>query len=702
MFTRNFIRNFQLKFGAVVKKIFLVFSFSLLALFCFGQNQHLIDSLKQSLTTASSQQQFKLLNEIGFQYRLSFPDSTIFYCLKAYELGLQIKVKTDLAKSLSFIGLASAYKGDFDTSLEYHNKSIAVAQQQKDTVQLAYGYNNLGRLFFDQGDLERAYANFSEARKIFDHLGDKVGQAYIYRSLSNLFKSQKDYVNALDMSKRACEIRKGEGSSRAILSALSELGLVYKEMDDAKNALASFREAERIANTIHDNASIAEIKIGVAEVLISIDSLNAASEEINSAQKKLKGISNISLTTRIKLLQAKIFFNRNKFGDAVPLFEQIIVTASKSKNVAQKMEATYYLSKIYEAQGNEHKTTVYTNRYLLLKELLENIELSRQIERLEFRLKIEKKEKENEQLKVLESENKTTIQQQRLQNIILVVVISCVSLMGLFQWLNSRKRRMAGLWLTAKNKEIQTQREAILTHNEDLNKRNHQLFELNNEKDTLMSIVAHDLKSPLNRIKGLVNIIELERGVMEAQSSYLKMIRDSTQAGLDLITDLLDVHSIEENVLPTYASIELCPFVSQKVQAFKMAAEAKKIELKLNCAISISVSTDQDHLGRVLDNLISNAIKFSKESSSVEISSSSNHIHFWIQVKDSGPGFSEQDKEQLFKKFKKLSARPTGGESSNGLGLAIVKTLVDRLGGEITLVSEQRKGSEFTARFPIA
>ena len=73
---------------------------------------------------------------------------------------------------------------------------------------------------------------------------------------------------------------------------------------------------------------------------------------------------------------------------------------------------------------------------------------------------------------------------------------------------------------------------------------------------------------------------------------------------------------------------------------------------------------------------------------------------FWIRVKDKGPGFTPQDKELLFQKFKKLSARPTAGESSNGLGLAIVKTLVDRLKGKIELHSDQGKGSEFVVRFP--
>jgi signal transduction histidine kinase len=216
-----------------------------------------------------------------------------------------------------------------------------------------------------------------------------------------------------------------------------------------------------------------------------------------------------------------------------------------------------------------------------------------------------------------------------------------------------------------------------------------------------MSIVAHDLKSPLNRIKGLLNVIEMEGGGQSSHTVYLGLIKDSTQSGLDLITDLLDVHELEQNVLPVLSSIELCTVVTQKVGALKMAAEAKSIELKLDCDSNITVSTDEDYLNRILDNLISNAIKFSPKASLIKISANSNQTHFWISVKDNGPGFSALDKEQLFKKFKKLSARPTGGESSNGLGLAIVKALVERLSGEISLVSEQGKGSEFIARFPL-
>jgi signal transduction histidine kinase len=132
-----------------------------------------------------------------------------------------------------------------------------------------------------------------------------------------------------------------------------------------------------------------------------------------------------------------------------------------------------------------------------------------------------------------------------------------------------------------------------------------------------------------------------------------------------------------------------------------LAASSKDIELKLVAHFESPAHTNAGYLTRIIDNLISNAIKFSKRSTRVYVYASLKEKDFVLRVKDEGPGFSAQDKELLFQRFKKLSARPTGGETSNGLGLAIVKTLVDRLHGEVELVTEAGKGSEFIVHVPV-
>jgi hypothetical protein len=127
-------------------RIFLTVALCFSILMLRGQNLTAIDSLKQQLASADAKVEYELLNAIGFEYRYSFPDSTIYYCTKAYKLGRDLKLKKDLSRPLSFIGLASAYRGHYKAALEYHEKAITVAIDQQDSTQLAYGYNNLSMI----------------------------------------------------------------------------------------------------------------------------------------------------------------------------------------------------------------------------------------------------------------------------------------------------------------------------------------------------------------------------------------------------------------------------------------------------------------------------------------------------------------------------------------------------------------------------
>jgi signal transduction histidine kinase len=267
------------------------------------------------------------------------------------------------------------------------------------------------------------------------------------------------------------------------------------------------------------------------------------------------------------------------------------------------------------------------------------------------------------------------------------------------QFLNGKKRRESNEKLLIQNEKIEKQREEIVRQNESLSRRNQQLSDLNHEKDTLMSIVAHDLKSPLNRMDGIIYLLEMD-DLKPEHRNYVNLLKNATKSGLDLITDLLDVHMLEENVEPNYSTFDISKFLLEKIEAFTPAAETKNISLRITRIENEDVNTDKDYLSRILDNLLSNAIKFSSKNSVIDVSGDRTEEEFWITVKDLGPGFSKTDRAQLFQKFRKLSARPTAGESSNGLGLAIVKTLVDRLQGSIDLKSEPNKGSEFTIRFP--
>lgn len=653
------------------------------------------------LAKSKGERRFQILNDLGFEYRLSSPDSTIYYCQQAYDLGVSIGVKKDLAKSLNFIGLAKKFNGDYKGSLNYNLQAIKMAEQQGDSAQLGFCYNNFGRLFFDQGDISRAYDNFLKAKEVFELIHDQSGLAYVYRSLSDLHKSQNDYPKSLDMSQQALKIRYKLGDPRGIISSLMELGTLYTEMKSKMDASICFEKADSIALRIGDKVSDAEIKIKYAEFLVNNDGEEKAEKMANEVFGFIEKTKNVRLLPQALLLKGIVSYRKSDLPNSIIFFNKVISHTEKSHLDIQR-DAYFYLSKIYEKQGKQAEATQATIKYLILKESLQNVELARQIEKLQFQLEIEKKELENEQLKASEEQKESIIRQQRLQLAILIVVASFAILLFFLQSRNNRRRREANEKLAIQNTAIAKQDEEIKKQNEVLSRHNHQLSDLNHEKDTLMNIVAHDLKSPLNRIKGLTDLIELSGAVLtEEQQKYLSLIKESTKSGLELITDLLDVNSLEVNREPNYSIFDLNAFLIDRVNTFRQHALEKRIDIKFESQAKELVFLDREYLARIVDNLLSNAIKFSPKDSFIVMKLGEQDGSFFISVKDQGPGFTVDDKKLLFQKFRKLSARPTAGESSNGLGLAIVKTLVDRLDGKIELTTEIGKGSEFYVRFPL-
>lgn len=232
--------------------------------------------------------------------------------------------------------------------------------------------------------------------------------------------------------------------------------------------------------------------------------------------------------------------------------------------------------------------------------------------------------------------------------------------------------------------------------------KNERLKDLNREKDGMVDVVAHDLKSPLNSIKGYIELIKLEGKLNEEQADHLESINELIVKGSSLITDILDIHSYENsNTEIKTSTINLYEFISSWKKGFEQELAKKNQQFVIsNITKSLELSTDKAMLSRILDNLLTNAIKFSNTGKHIYLNVFTETNSLNISLRDEGPGISEEDQKIMFKMFQKLSARPTGNENSNGLGLSIIKTLVGKLNGEIMVDSDIGVGSEFTIKFP--
>ncbi|CAN5598469.1 hypothetical protein BH10BAC4_BH10BAC4_19860 [soil metagenome] len=228
------------------------------------------------------------------------------------------------------------------------------------------------------------------------------------------------------------------------------------------------------------------------------------------------------------------------------------------------------------------------------------------------------------------------------------------------------------------------------------------LVRLNEEKNHFLGITTHDLKAPLAGISGLLELMKLEKAFLSPKHlGYIQLMEETSQDMLRLISDLLDLSHIEQGTtITTLQVISLPKLVGQLEDHFRTWLIRKNIRLTIENKSTKNIVSDQDFLLRILDNLISNAIKFSSKGKEVIVTIVSEESNMRFEIRDQGPGIRPDERNKLFQRFQKLSARPTDGESSSGLGLSIVKDLVELLNGRIEVESEVGKGTCFIIRFP--
>ncbi len=234
---------------------------------------------------------------------------------------------------------------------------------------------------------------------------------------------------------------------------------------------------------------------------------------------------------------------------------------------------------------------------------------------------------------------------------------------------------------------------------EDVKKLNVKLKELNDEKNEFMAIAVHDLKNPLQNILSTARILKRDPDMPKGEADeYTTNIVNQTDRMFNIIKKLLDHNAIDQGEMKIkFSEFDVNSLTSELISNFKDEAERKKLDLILqNSPEPLNVRTDKDILYEILQNLVSNAIKFSDENKSIILRVTGDDKYIRLEVTDKGPGFSDLDKKKMFNKFARLSAKPTGNEHSTGLGLSIVKKLCELIEASLKLESKENEGAKFT------
>jgi signal transduction histidine kinase len=243
------------------------------------------------------------------------------------------------------------------------------------------------------------------------------------------------------------------------------------------------------------------------------------------------------------------------------------------------------------------------------------------------------------------------------------------------------------------------QRQTVVDQSAELAAKNQRLETLYHAQNEFMKMVVHDLKTPLGGMMGVARLIEDEKNA-DLILDYTRKIDAVGQEMMGSLQTLLDFKAVESAAVPVMERVSLGDVLNRAAPEWTFLARNKIMQVRVEGSDQpLSVLANQSWLHTILNNLVSNAIKYSPERTEIRVKLEARDACVRIWVIDQGPGILPDERSLLFKQFSRLSSRPTAGESSSGLGLYIVKTMVEKLGGSVGVSSEPGRGSQFWIEF---
>lgn len=670
---------------------------SLFSLSCVGvqvltAQTPVIDSLRTALRTASPDSaRSTVLARLMWEERTIDPVQAIIYGREAQQLVEKENNPRKRSEIYRFLGVAYRNAGDLAKAAELLYKSLSIDEERGDSVQIAHSFNTLGRIMLLQNNVDEATVYIHRAVTLAEQMKDEALLAFCLFTLADLHFTRHEYALALATADKVIAIRTRRGEDvyvadvyLAIAKALATMTQYDKAYDYISKALAIFERK-------HITYNLAVGNNAMATLLLTMKKPTESALYANNALR-------IATTIGAKVLEK---------------------------------EAALLLSETYTAEGKFQAALEMYKRHKILSDSIFSERSIKQNALLNIEYETKNKE---QQIRVFE--------QERRFNALLTVVVAIiiVLLVTAFLWLVGRykRQRKGAQHLQARAESLANTNDALRMTQMELQEShqklsealrqiqvtNDELQDLNEEKNMILGMVSHDLKNPIVAIQGLAEMMNTENFTPEQYKEFSGVILGTSNRMYALVKNFLDVARAEEGRLRlTFIRFDIAEVIDLVLDNYRQQAENKNIAIHYDKPTSaMVVRADESVIIQVLDNLISNALKYTPPGKNVSITvemvyvvkhnealvgdamdnlgeeSFDECVRF--SIIDEGPGLTDSDKSQLFQKFARLSAQPTGGESSTGLGLAITKQLVELMNGRVWCESEYGHGARFIVEFP--
>ncbi len=496
--------------------------------------------------------------------------------------------------------------------------------------------------------------------------------------LAYVYVSTKQRVHAKDMYLQCARLAEAAHDVSSVITAYVNLGAIYNQLKMSDSALFYLNKGLAITKRLGKKINNSSFYSNIGNVYYEKKEYDKALLYFRQCYQQHLADNNEADLWIDKLNMADVFIEINNFDSGYVYALQSLQLAQKMNARSKEADSYSMLAKLYSREGDYKNAYDFQQKWYDIDTSLVNTGTNETIADLQERFNAKKRDQDNRLLQAQVAEA------QFRNKAVTFLALAAAVIAFIIALLLIQKRRA--------NKSLQYK-------NDFINRQNEKLAELNYEKNSLISIVSHDLSTPFAAIKMWLNILNDDiSNLTEDQKKAVERIGQSAGKGEILIRSILDIEKAETNQHRVQLeNFDLKVFVENIVGDFKPAASGKNIELHFETVDKhVYLVSDKQLVSRICENLFSNAIKYSPPGKHVWISLADANDAVNIKVKDEGVGISQEELPNLFSKYSKISSVPTAGEASTGLGLSIVKRIVEELNGTVFCESEPGKGSLFT------
>jgi signal transduction histidine kinase len=720
----------------------LTLSFLLISLTGFAAiNRGQVDSLKTLVAPSLKNQaapdtlNINRLNKLAANYFESNPDSTLFYGHKSIELSRKINYKAGIADGLLQTGTANYFKGKFSQAEQDLGEAVLIYKHLNDQKGIANCYTVYGRMYNLLANYKLALTYSNLALDISKQLKNDLDIAVCIKNIGVVYYSEGQLPTALDYYYKALFIDLKVHSDRAAAATYNDIGVVLATMELYPKAFEYYKKALKLFQSSKDLNGVGTVYENIGEVMIAQKNYDSAidylSKSIDIAIKQddkdgmssvytdfglcyaRKNQNRLALSYLNKSLQIaseyKIVYNEayaligfatvyNLQKDYKNAYKYVIEgqkLAVKLGNLSIRSNAALQLNRALAGLGKYEEAYKLLRQYNDLNDSLNNNESIQKLTTYNLELDFATKQQlfaQQQKEKDLLYQQK--IKQQRLINAIFLTIILGMVAISVVYYRQKRKQQKINLMLEEKNKEVLLQKTSIDDQAQKLNG-------LNILKDRLISVLAHDLRAPLSTLIGLFNLLQDDTISHEQMLQMIPGVLKKLEYTSDFLDTLLFwINSQMENFENSTKSFFIKDVVAYETESYHEQAALKGINLVDTVPDNIVIAADPNSIRIVIRNLITNAIKFSNENDTIEVSARrQDDQNYVISVKDTGTGMSEDQLHKLFKS-KVNSKAGTNNESGTGMGMLFCKDLVEKCSGKIWVTSKQGQGTEFSFTVP--